>query len=365
MGLAGLIACQQPLDPPAYGNLSGYVLDQVTGEPISGAEVLAVINQASEFTDSLGVFFLDSLSVGSDTFRVSADYYDTQYTILNVDEESQETTFWLDGADTQSSISFRSFFFRRAYFEDVQTTRLLVFTSSEEQDAFMDSAPRMSSFFPSFASYEDSIMVGMIYGAEVSVSETFQIDSITVTTYPSAMTVYASLLQTIGKLALYANPSHFVVLPKMRADSIKNQVIIRSEQADGEILFFRTYTRGHHHFISTSAEPSLIVLSNQLEEAAFLDTTTLFSSFEFPTFGYGDSMLVGVIMNQEFTNLPIDIVSLVKSQTILIVDAQRFLGFGVLPDPGYPSHFVVAPLFASTSESLNIQYIYNHLIEPE
>lgn len=208
------------------------------------------------------------------------------------------------------------------------------------------------------------MMVGMIYGEEVSVSETFQIDSITITTDSTVMTVYSSLLQTIGKYDFYANPCHFVVLPKMRADSIKSQVIITSEPVDGEILFFRTYIRGQHNFFSNLAEPRLIVLSTQQEEAAFLDTTTLFSPWQFPAFGYGDSILVGFILPLHATLTAVDIVSLVKSQDSLIVSVQQLGGFGgTLPDPGYPSHFVVTPVFVSTSESLKIQWLQNTILE--
>ncbi len=93
------MACEQlfvsPDDKVEYGSLSGLVLDQETELPIAGAVVTALINAVTDTTDTLGVFLLDSLALGTDMIMVTVALYNTAYSTILINEDPQQDTVYL------------------------------------------------------------------------------------------------------------------------------------------------------------------------------------------------------------------------------------------------------------------------------
>jgi hypothetical protein len=89
-------------EPPAEskGMAYGTVTSEVLQQPIEGAVVQALKNQAMDTTDSMGSFRLNSLTLGPDTLKVTAKYYETSFKVIQVTTDSQQVTFALNaGSD--------------------------------------------------------------------------------------------------------------------------------------------------------------------------------------------------------------------------------------------------------------------------
>lgn len=104
LALWGLTACEQPTDNTAtLGSLTGLVLDRNSGGPLN-ALVLATVNGVSDTTeymdfpwlDSLGAYFLDSLSTGLETIIVSRELYYTQEYLVDIAPGANEIDFYLE-----------------------------------------------------------------------------------------------------------------------------------------------------------------------------------------------------------------------------------------------------------------------------
>ena len=89
-----------PVDSqPMKGYLSGFVKDKFTARPLPSAVVLAIKNNVTDTTDEQGFFFLENLTVEIDTFKVSAEGYQTRYIPYEIQPDSQQIDFDLTGQE--------------------------------------------------------------------------------------------------------------------------------------------------------------------------------------------------------------------------------------------------------------------------
>lgn len=86
--------------PPAEskGIVYGTVTSEVLQQPIEGAVVQTLKNQAMDTTDTMGGFRLNSLALGPDTLKVTAKYYETPFKVIQVTTDSQQVAFALNAA---------------------------------------------------------------------------------------------------------------------------------------------------------------------------------------------------------------------------------------------------------------------------
>jgi hypothetical protein len=263
-----------------------------------------------------------------------------------------------DAISYTAPIPFNTFFFRRGYFVDFESTELVILRSVEDQNNFLDTTNSVASI-PIFNFYDDSMLVGIVYGEGASLSATFTIDSVILDSSLNEARVYSHLFNPVSQMFISLAPCHFVSLPKLDANFVMNAVRVINETITGEIIPFNTFLKGDHYFFSHSASPTLIVLKSEEEQTAFLDTTDLYIPFQFPFVNYSDSMLVGVIMNEIYVTTPFEIVSLIRNEQKIQVIARIFYGFPSLPDPGCPTHFVAIPKTDEEIELRDIEIIIN------
>lgn len=275
--------------------------------------------------------------------------------------ERDSTAIIPPGEDTIShttQIPINTFFFRRGYFIDFESTELVILRSAEDQNNFLDTTNSVAGI-PIFDSYDDSMLVGIVYGDGASVSATFAIDSVVLDSSLNEVRVYSHLFNPISQMSIALAPCHFVSLLKLDTNFVMNDVTIINETMTGEIIPFKTFLKGDHYFISHSTSPTLIVLKSLEDQAAFLDTSDLYIPFQFPSVNYSDSMLVGVVMYEIFVTTPFEVVSLLKFDQKIQVTAQIFYGFPGLPSPGCPTHFVAIPRTDDEIELKDIEVIIN------
>lgn len=91
-----LTTCQEPTSKSTAGSLTGVIRDQNSSWPIAEAEVQALEHLVSDTTDSLGVFFFDSIGLGINTLVVTKALYHTLTVSIDVIPGPNEAAFFLD-----------------------------------------------------------------------------------------------------------------------------------------------------------------------------------------------------------------------------------------------------------------------------
>ncbi len=233
-------------------------------------------------------------------------------------------------------ISFRNIIHSRTFVEGVDSTQLFVFYNLADQQAFLDTTNTITSHI-NFSAYDDSMVIAIIFGEEISLSSTFSIDSLVADSNKNEISVYSHLYFPVGQMSYKSTQSHFIAIEKTNMGVVFEEIQIIEEQASGEIIPFVSFLKGSDGFASNPNHATLILLKDEEDESAFLDSISYFT--DFPDFDYSDSMLVGVISKQFNHVTPFEIVSLIKRENLLEVTGNYFYG-GMLPAISQPFHFV-------------------------
>ena len=252
--------------------------------------------------------------------------------------------FMSDHSDSASPeyslIPFRSFHRAKRFFIGTSETRLFVFRSAEEFVAFKDTVRTVVSL-PTYSSFDDSMVVGIVFDGNVSVSTTFEIDS--VMEFEDRIEVRSHLDVPIGQMKLYGAQSHFVVIPRHDQWVRLGPIATHLERCDGEPVPFTELLREPHLFLNDQDEPRLVVLRDTADQRVFMDTTRIgVTHFDFPVLSYEDSMVVGVLMPEWYDSSDhFEIVSAIWGRDTLDIYTQVYIPSATIPDRAWPCHFVV------------------------
>lgn len=234
------------------------------------------------------------------------------------------------------NLEFRTIIHSRNFIFESTPTQLVILRTLNEQNLFLDTTETMTNYI-NFNSYEDSLLIGLIYGSKVSVSSSFSIDSVIVDSSMNHIIVKSNLFIPIGRMTPESYQCHFIAIPKTDLDIIMDDIKIIHQSTDGEILEFNNFLKGSDGFLISEQNPLLVVLRNQQDENQFLDTISYFT--DFPNFIYGDFILVGLISRQYNHVTPFEIVSLINIEDTIKVSGQYYY-VGMLPAISRPYHFV-------------------------
>ncbi|MEJ2637878.1 MAG: hypothetical protein P8184_21660 [Calditrichia bacterium] len=239
-------------------------------------------------------------------------------------------------------VPFETYLHYRALSAENTKPQLIVMKDQEDQKNFLDTTS-IVTWFPSFESYDSLNLAGIIYDQKVRANSIFSIDSILMDTTTNEINIIASIYKTNDERFPFSIPCCFVSIPKVDGVFKINKIIDINECDSIKIIPFRTVIKGHQIFYSNSPYPEIIVLRNEEDQRAFLDTTATYGyipPFSFPDFNYTDSLIIGIIHPEVFTSLPFEINALLLKTDSLSVYAQKYYWGGVFPDPGHPCHFV-------------------------
>ncbi len=217
--------------------------------------------------------------------------------------------------------------------------QLVVLKDPQDEQNFLDTTS-VITWFPSFASYDSLNLIGIIYDQPVRANSIFSIDSILMDTTVNEINIFASIFKTNDERFPFSIPCCFVSIPKIDGEFRLKKLTDINECDSIKSMPFRTVIEGHHVFYSNSPNPELIVLRNEEDQRAFLDTTATYMPFTFPDFNYTDSLLIGIIMNEIYTAIPLEIGALLLKADSLSVIGQQYYWGGTFPDPGNPCYFV-------------------------
>lgn len=250
-----------------------------------------------------------------------------------------------NGNVLEGNLSFRSIIHSKGYIRDSDQTQLIVWRSIEDQEAFLDTTLTATEYV-GFNSYEDSMVVGIIYGELISVSVTFSIDSVVATPSTQEIIIYSQLHFPIREMLVKGFHCHLIAIPKSNFDITMDEINVTYEATLGEIISYNTLFNFRHSLKNATLTPYLIILSNKQEEITFLDTTEVYHPFLFPEFSsYDDSILVGVLMPEKYTSIYFAILSIISCGDTIEVSTQYWVNsYGAsFPDTGHPCHFVSIP----------------------
>lgn len=277
--------------------------------------------------------------------------FSLQYYCDSVNEPNKTKTNVLEG-----NISYRSIIHSRAFIRKSNQTQLIVMRSIEDKNTFIDTTHTASNYM-GLSSFEDSMLVGIIYGEEISVSVTFSIDSVIADPSLQEITIHSHLFIPGGKLIINGFHSHFIALPKSDYRIAMNDVdIIYEPPPSGKIIPFKLLFYFNHALRNDTSDPNLIVLRTKQDEISFLDSTETYSNFDFPLFTYTDSMLVGVLYPHEGSPNPVQIISVISENDTVQVNTQHWINLlsAGYSNPGYPCYFV-----SLSNEYANLTFILN------
>lgn len=258
----------------------------------------------------------------------------------------------------QEKLSYRTIIHSKSYIRDLEKTQLIVWRSIEDQNAFFDTASTADRYVR-FTSYEDSMVIGIIYGELISVSVTFSIDSVIATPSTQEMKIYSHLHYPVRRMYIKGWHCHFIALPKLDFDVTINEINVSYETTIGEVISFSTFIKNRFSIINSTSTPNFVVLRNKQEQDAFLDTTEVYHFFEFPEFSvYDTSLLVGVIIPKYPVAVQFEIIELISENDTVEVSTQYWDNWWVatLPDPCHPCHFVSIP-----KKYDNSTFVLNHM----
>ncbi len=251
------------------------------------------------------------------------------------DPSSISTKTNLPEDELWGNIPFNNYFHRTGWFSNPSNLpTLFVLRSREDEEAYF------GWYFPPYRHYQDSMLIGIVYGPKISVSTSFRIDSLVADS--TTIHAYSHLYYPLAQMAIFSYPNHFVSLPKSSKKVILEDVQLIHEPLTGEIIPFRTFFKEDGMIHANSNDPPrLIVLRSKAEELAFLDTTQTAPAFVFPQFDYTDSMLIGIkLPNIYSSGDPYDILMVIRRNNDLNVIFHIWFPLVTEPDLVAPGHFI-------------------------
>ena len=242
--------------------------------------------------------------------------------------------------DPPADLLFRTIVNDRFFIRSADTTELIVLRNQAEQDSFL-AAKEASRSIPLFA-YDDSLVIGIIYGQPISISSSFMIDSVVVNPDSRQVIVSSHLSLPFAGMSPSAIHSHFIAFPRVDFPIVMAPIAIHQEPRLDTIPFI-TVMKGSDRFVTPDASKNfLFLISDKESETRFLDsipqgiTPPLVS---FGPFDYTDSLIVCVVSRQFNHETPFEIVALVRYPERIDVLIQSFGAYS-LPSPARPYHFV-------------------------
>jgi hypothetical protein len=225
---------------------------------------------------------------------------------------------------TKEKIEFTTILNTRLFLTDSLPNPLVVFYSTEDQQAFFDT---MFTYFPEFDfdNYQDSIIIGLNYPEKISLSCSFSIDSILVDSINQKIIIISHLHEPLGKMIQKNYQSHFISLPKTDYEITFDEILIEKEIQTGTRILFNDFLIKDGGFETDPSQTTLAVFKNKSEQDHFLSIYPYFMGLDsFPYFSYNDSILVGVVSKLFMHSTHFELVLLEQESDTIYVSANIF-----------------------------------------
>ena len=193
--------------------------------------------------------------------------------------------------------------------------------------------------------WSDSMIVGIVYGKSMGLRAEFVIDSLIVDSIENRIESYSHIKDPLGDKLFSFQFFHFVKVRKFNQPLFIYQISDNTDPPPRDSVPFRTLFNERSPFRVETPKPFMVVLKNNNDKEDFLNTTSIncigSGCFKFPDFAYGDSILVGVIGFGTSSSIAFSIISLMKKDNVIEVNAA-YISFegGRLSDITTPVHFV-------------------------
>lgn len=242
--------------------------------------------------------------------------------------------------DPPTHLPFRTVVHDRFFIQSADTVELIVLRTLAQQDSFFAAKGRSRSI--PLVDYDDSLVVGIIYGPRRSVSALFMIDSVVVNPDARQAVVSSHIAIPFASMSLVAIHSHFIGLPTMDHPLAMDSISLSQEPALDTIPV-TTFMKGSNRFRTSDASANfLFLLASKEAEEGFLDTIPQTIAPPLVTFGpfnYVDSLIAGVVSRQFAHVTPFEIVALVRNPDRIDILIQSYAASS-LPAFDQPYHFV-------------------------